>query len=51
MKAFLVSVIFAAALAVGADMVLNAQFQAPVSSAFATEGSRVGDPGSNLIGN
>lgn len=51
MKAFLASVIFAVILAVGASMVLNDGFQTPASSAFATEGARVGDPGSNLLTN
>lgn len=49
MKAFLASVIFAAILAAGAAFVLNGNFQTPSSSAFATEGARVGDPGANLI--
>lgn len=49
MKAFLASVIFAVALAIGASVVLNDIYQTPASTAFATEGARVGDPGANLL--
>jgi predicted phage tail protein len=49
MKAFLASVTFAAIFAIGASMILNGNFQTPSSSAFATEGARVGNPGSNLV--
>jgi hypothetical protein len=49
MKAFLTSVIVAVAVAAGAAVVLNTQ-QKTVAQAFATDGARVGDPGSNLIG-
>ena len=51
MKAFLASVIFAVALAVGASFILNDSYQTPASAAFTTEGARVGDPGSNLVTN
>jgi hypothetical protein len=51
MKAFLASVIFAGALSIGAAMVLNGSYQTPSSTSFATEGARVGDPGSNLVSN
>jgi hypothetical protein len=49
MKAFLASVTFAVIVAFGAAMVLNGSYPTPSSSAFATEGARVGDPGSNLV--
>ena len=49
MKAFLASVIFAVVLAAGAAFVLNDNFQTSVSSAFATEGARVDQHGTNLI--
>ena len=51
MKAFLASVLFAIALAVGASFVLNGSYQTPASAAFTTEAARVGDPGSNLLSN
>jgi hypothetical protein len=49
MKAFLAAVIVAVAVAAGASFVLNTQ-QKTVAQAFATDGARVGDPGSNLTG-
>jgi hypothetical protein len=49
MKAFLTSVIVAVAVAASAAFVLNTQ-QKTVAQAFATDGARVGDPGSNLTG-
>lgn len=49
MKAFLFAVVFAGVVAVGAAFVLQGTFQEPSSSAYATEGARVGDPGTNLI--
>ena len=50
MKAFLTSVAFAAAVGVGAYFVLLENFQVASYAAFATEGARVGNPGSNLVG-
>ncbi|SCY71811.1 hypothetical protein [Paracoccus tibetensis] len=50
MKAFLAAVAFAVLAAVGANYVLNDRFQTPSYSAFTTEGSRLTDPGSNLVG-
>lgn len=49
MKAFATAVIFAVICAVGASMVLNGSFQTTTANAFATEGARVDNPGSNLI--
>jgi hypothetical protein len=49
MKAFLSAVIVAVVLSVGAAYVLNTQ-QKSSAQAFATSGSRVGDPGHNLVG-
>lgn len=52
MKAFLTAVVFAVVVAFGASMVLDrGGYQQPSYAAFTTEGARVGDPGSNLIGN
>ncbi len=51
MKAFLAAVVFAIALAVGAAFVLDGSYQQQTHSAFTTEGARVSDPGTNLIGN
>ena len=51
MKAFLAAAVFAIALAVGAAFVLDSGYQQPSHSAFTTEGARLSDPGSNLIGN
>ena len=49
MNAFLAAVIVAVAVAAGSYFVLNTQ-QKTVAQAFATDGARVGDPGSNLTG-
>jgi len=51
MKAFLASVIFAVALAIGASVVLNGNYQMSASTAFTTEAARVGNPGANLLSN
>lgn len=51
MKAFLAAVVIAAGLAWGASVVLDQNFQRPSHAAFTTEGARVSEPGSNLIGN
>jgi len=50
MKAFLASVAVAVAIGVGAYFVLLGNFQVPSYAAFSTEGARVGNPGSNLVG-
>ncbi len=50
MKAFLTAAVVAIIVAYGASMVLNQSYQQPSYSAFTTEGARVSDPGSNLIG-
>lgn len=50
MKAFAAAVIFAGIVAFGAATVLDGSYQRPSYSAFTTEGARVSDPGSNLIG-
>jgi hypothetical protein len=49
MKVFLAALLFAAIAAVGVSILLNS-IQEPSSVAFTTNGARVGDPGSNLIG-
>ena len=49
MRAFIVAVICAAAVGVGASYLLQLQ-QKTVAVAFSTSGARVGDPGHNLIG-
>ncbi len=49
MKAFFAAVICAAAIGVGASYVLHMQ-QETVDVAFSTSGTRVGDPGHNLVG-
>ncbi|MFN3279689.1 hypothetical protein [Paracoccus hibiscisoli] len=50
MKPFLAALAFAALIAVAANYVLIGTFQQPAATAFSTEGARVGDPGTNLIG-
>ncbi len=50
MKAFVAAIVVALALAVASAYVLDSNWQTASSSAFTTEGSRLGDPGSNLIG-
>jgi hypothetical protein len=50
MKAFLASVAVAVAIGVSAYFVLLGNFQVPSYAAFTTEGARVGNPGSNLVG-
>ncbi|SEM77842.1 hypothetical protein SAMN04488003_104162 [Loktanella fryxellensis] len=50
MKPFLAALTFAVLTAIVANYVLLGNFARPVASAFATEGARVGDPGSNLTG-
>ena len=49
MKAFIASVAFALVVAVSAAILLEQQQQTS-ASAFSTSGTRVGDPGHNLIG-
>ena len=49
MKAFLLSVIVAVGLAVGAAMVLDRNFQVDSPTAFTTEGARITSPGDNLV--
>jgi len=49
MKVFLAALLFAAIVAVGVSILLNA-IQQPSYVAFTTDGVRVGDPGHNLIG-
>jgi hypothetical protein len=49
MKAFIASVAFALVVAAGAAIVLEQQQQS-AASAYSTSGTRVGDPGYNLIG-
>jgi len=49
MKAFAAAVVFAAIVAFGANFVLNGSYQTPSHSAFATEGARVDNPGTNLV--
>ncbi len=51
MKAFLAAILFALVVAFGAANFLDSGFQQPSYSAFTTEGARVDNPGSNLIGN
>ncbi|MBW7057724.1 hypothetical protein KY389_13690 [Paracoccus bogoriensis] len=51
MKAFAAAVVFAVIVAYGASHILNANFQSAAYSAFTTEGARVDNPGSNLLGN
>lgn len=51
MKPFIAALAFAVLIAVVANFVLIGNFQQPASTAFATEGARVGDPGTNLVGN
>jgi hypothetical protein len=48
MKAFVAAVIVAVVVAIGASFVLEAQ-QKSVDQAFATNSTRVGEPGHNLI--
>lgn len=48
MKSFIASVAFALVVAAGAAMVLERQ-QQTAAAAFATGGTRVGDPGDNLV--
>ena len=49
MKAFVSAVVAAIILAVAGSFALGA-IQEPTYKAFATSGTRVGDPGHNLIG-
>lgn len=51
MKAFLAAIAFAILVSVGAANFLDAGFQQPAHAAFTTEGARVDNPGSNLLGN
>lgn len=51
MKAFLAAAVVAVAVAWGAAMVLNDNYQTSVHAAFTTEGARVSAPGTNLIVN
>jgi hypothetical protein len=48
MKAFGLSVVVALVIAVAAAVMLDRQ-QITVADTYATEGARVGDPGSNLV--
>jgi hypothetical protein len=49
MKVFLAALLFAAIAAFGVAILLNT-IQQPSYSAFTSDGARVGDPGSNLVG-
>ncbi len=49
MKAFLAAVVVGVAVAFGAAMVLETNFQSESNQAFATEGARVDIPGTNLV--
>ena len=49
MKAFLAAVAFAVVASFIAANVLDGNYQEPSHSAFSTEGTRLTDPGSNLI--
>ena len=49
MKVILAALVVAAALGLAAGAVLNNQ-QQPAYESFATEGARVGQPSSNLVG-
>ncbi len=49
MKAFLLAVVAAVAIAGVAAWVLNTYYQQPLHAVFTTEGARPGDPGHNLI--
>ena len=49
MKAFLAALLFAAIVAVGVSILLDA-IQEPSYVAFSTGGARVGNPGHNLVG-
>jgi hypothetical protein len=49
MKAFATAVVFAVLAAFGASVVLDQSYQQPSYSAFSTEGTRLTDPGSNLV--
>ncbi|KPQ11416.1 MAG: hypothetical protein HLUCCO17_07190 [Saliniramus fredricksonii] len=49
MKAFVAAAIFAILAAVGAAFLLDGSFQTTAYQAYATEGVRLGDPGSNLV--
>ncbi|KPQ07937.1 MAG: hypothetical protein HLUCCA12_02390 [Rhodobacteraceae bacterium HLUCCA12] len=50
MKAFLSAAVIAIVLGFAAHYVLNQNYQQPSHAVFTTEGARVSDPGSNLIG-
>ncbi|MCC5968557.1 MAG: hypothetical protein JJU15_01250 [Pararhodobacter sp.] len=50
MKAFLSAAVIAVILGYGAYYVLDQTYQQPSHAVFTTEGARVSDPGSNLIG-
>jgi len=50
MNAFLLSVVAAVGVAVGAFYVVNAEWQKPAYEAYTTGGARVGDAGDNLVG-
>lgn len=49
MKTFIVALVFAALSAAAVSVLLN-KFQEPGYVAFSTSGTRVGDPGHNLVG-
>lgn len=50
MKAFVSAAVVAVLLGYGAYYVLNESYQQPSHAVFTTEGARVSDPESNLIG-
>jgi len=50
MKVIIASAVASVVLGIGAALVLNQGVQQPAYEAYSTSGTRVGDPGENLVG-
>ncbi len=50
MKSFIAAIVVMIAMAYGAAMILNQNYQSTAAIAHTTDGARLGEPGSNLVG-
>ena len=50
MRSIILAIVSTVVLAGAAANILDKTYQKPAYEAFATEGARVGEPGSNLVG-
>lgn len=50
MKSFIAAIVVMIAMAYGAAMVLNQNYQSTAAVAHTTDGVRLGEPGTNLVG-